>query len=156
MIGGRFCRVPTGLAVAGAFVLSACTSGPPAPPSPIALLDRNPACTAQLPRFGYFEWVLYPAKGAMTTGSGGGWCWVEPVFTRFGTFSLYDRSIPIDETITVASAPGHGEIMIGRVGDGYRLAYRPISGYAGPDSFHLLAASPYNSFDIPFTVTVLP
>ena len=146
---------PLALAAIGLAALAGCTSVPK-PPTAVELLTAAKTCKAELPRFGYFDWMYYPPKGTMAVGNDGGWCWVDATFTQFGTLSLYDRSIPVPAKLTLTTAPHGGEVMLGYAGDGVRIAYRPNPGFSGPDEFHVYADEVYHQFDIPMRVTVSP
>jgi hypothetical protein len=63
----------------------------------------------------------------MRVSSGGGWCWFDLWATK-GSFRYV-------ATFTVTRAPVHGEILMGEVNQNTRIAYKPVSGFIGHDSF---------------------
>lgn len=70
--------------------------------------------------------------GATTirVSSEGGWCWINLAATQ-GSFQY----IP---TFRVSQAPTHGEILMGPVGNRARVAYRPVPGFTGDNSYTII------------------
>jgi hypothetical protein len=91
---------------------------------PIDGLQRANRCTTQLSVL--FQGTISPPS-TMTMGNDGGWCWIAVQVTAFGT--------PSASVLQMRRAPSHGQLLIGRVGERSRVAYRPEPGFVGNDSF---------------------
>ena len=59
--------------------------------------------------------------------SDGGWCW--------GNYTRYAGATKIAPPLTLAHAPGNGEVQFEQRTESTRVAYRPKAGFYGDDSF---------------------
>jgi hypothetical protein len=80
----------------------------------------------------------------MTVGNDGGWCWFSLTATK--------GSLIYAPTYRVTRAPSHGELMMGEVDHRMRIAYKPVPGFAGEDTFDI--ANPVTNSERTVTVTV--
>ena len=81
----------------------------------------------------------------LLASSGGGWCWFD-ISAPFG-------SVRYVATYSVTHAPAHGEILMGEVNQKARIAYMPVSGFTGGDSFVLVNEITHS--EMPVAVTVV-
>jgi hypothetical protein len=80
----------------------------------------------------------------ITMSGDGGWCWFNLTATN--------GSLQFVPTYRVAMAPAHGELAMGAVGQRARIAYRPVPGYTGDDTYTL--ANTVTNSERKVTVTV--
>jgi hypothetical protein len=93
----------------------------------ISELPRATVCRTKMP--------LVIAGGAamqstIRVSSNGGWCWIE--------LSATTGSMKYVPTYIVSKIPAHGEILMGEVNGRRRIAFRPVTGFVGDDSFVLV------------------
>ena len=81
----------------------------------------------------------------LLASSSGGWCWFD-VSATFG-------SVRYVATYSVTRAPTHGEVLMGEVNQKARIAYKPVSGFTGSDSFVLVNKITHS--EMPVAVTVV-
>jgi hypothetical protein len=137
---------------AAALLLAAASAQAQAPaPQPIQPLQRAKVCTPTVNRFGHFGKTFVDPKAAIDMANDGGWCWAQFKFGRSNGLGQSVASVP---EMAVLTPPAHGSVLIGMVDEAARFAYRPQPGFTGTDSFHVSAKTPFDSYDIPFTVTV--
>jgi len=60
----------------------------------------------------------------------GGWCWINLSATN-GSFQF----VP---SYHVTKSPAHGELVMGAVDKKARIAYRPVAGFVGVDTYTLM------------------
>ena len=93
--------------------------------------------------------LVYPGGPTMQTtmrvSSRGGWCWFD-VSATFGTI----RYVGI---YLVTRAPAHGEVLMGEVNNQKaRIAYRPVPGFIGDDSFVIVNKTTNSERPVAITV----
>ena len=60
----------------------------------------------------------------------GGWCWIN-LFATNGSFQF----VP---SYHVTKPPAHGELVMGALDKKARIAYRPVAGFVGVDTYTLM------------------
>ncbi|HEY7579691.1 MAG TPA: hypothetical protein VH855_19035 [Acetobacteraceae bacterium] len=66
----------------------------------------------------------------ITMSSDGGWCWINLWATQ--------GSMQYAPKYRVAQPPAHGELAMGEVDKKARIAYRPVPGFVGQDTYTLM------------------
>lgn len=137
-----------------AALLAGCETVPPqTPAAELTSLKTAADCSSALPTFGRF---LYPGQsprdaeyippnGSMVLRNDGGWCVIRNVSTFNGSVGVPDMGLE--------TPPQHGEVKLGHVGSTLWIAYRPLPGFSGGDSFVVRQLSP-QPWDVPVRVIV--
>jgi hypothetical protein len=109
----------------------------------ISALSKASRCSTSVP-------LTYaggpPTQTTMRMSSSGGWCWIELWAVR--------GSLKYVPTYEVTHAPTNGAVLMGEVNQKARIAYKPMPGFAGDDSFVIAEAMTHN--ERPVIVTVAP
>src|ERR1700722_937897 len=99
---------------------------------PVATLSRAKDCKGNMSKMiSGTSAKSGPGQGTITMVNDGNWCWID--------LSMHTRGVYVVAGVTVTQPPRNGTVMSGGVdtspGPRTRLAYKPATGFAGPDTF---------------------
>jgi hypothetical protein len=117
-------------------------------PTDVNTLQEAKVCAKTISKFGFTNPT--PGAGTISMANDGGWCWLQ--------LSMISNNTYVIPGVTVTQPPRHGTMISGGVdtsaGKRLRLAYKPVAGFSGTDSFSVHFQLPSGTLDANVAVTV--